>query len=379
MISIARALLNAGLARRIALLFLRAFGRSSLGISYSLVATDVVLAGGVPSIAARSGCMVLPVPVSIASLLGSSPGPTAARLGTFLITAMYQASVVACAMFLTGQASNVLGADIALKLVGLKITWVDWFVAASVPGLVGCLVVPCVVYRLLTPEIRHTPEATDFARHELAGMGPLSRDQWITLGVFAGVGVLWFTSAWHGLEVAFVALLGLGVLLVTGTMTWADCVAETAAWNMFIWYGGLLRMGEMLNTTGATKVFADAVGGLFVGIPWFLVLVGILLVYFYTHYFFASITAHLLAMFPPFVVLLVGIGVPPKLAVFSLLCLANLTAGLTHYGTTSAPILFGLGYVSMRDWWRVGFAVSLVNLAIWLTVGLAWWRALGFW
>ena len=104
-----------------------------------------------------------------------------------------------------------------------------------------------------------------------------------------------------------------------------------------------------------------------------------LLVYFYSHYFFASITAHLLAMFPPFVILLVSVGVPPKLAVYSLLCLANLTAGLTHYGTTSAPILFGLGYVSLRDWWRTGFIVSLANLAIWLTVGLAWWKALGFW
>jgi di/tricarboxylate transporter len=109
----------------------------------------------------------------------------------------------------------------------------------------------------------------------------------------------------------------------------------------------LLRMGELLNATGTTQVFAESVGTFFVGIPWL-------------------------------VVLLVGIGVPPRLAVFSLLCLANLAAGLTHYGTTTAPILFSLGYVSLRDWWRVGFLVSLVNLAIWLTVGFAWWKLLGF-
>jgi DASS family divalent anion:Na+ symporter len=102
-------------------------------------------------------------------------------------------------------------------------------------------------------------------------------------------------------------------------------------------------------------------------------------IYFYAHYFFASITAHLLAMFPPFVALLVKIGVPAPLAVYSLLCLANLPAGLTHYGTTSAPIVFSVGYVPLREWWRVGFLVSLVNLAIWLPVGLAWWKALGYW
>jgi DASS family divalent anion:Na+ symporter len=73
------------------------------------------------------------------------------------------------------------------------------------------------------------------------------------------------------------------------------------------------------------------------------VLVAILIIYFYAHYFFASITAHMLAMFPPFVAVLIGIGVPPPLAVYSLLCTANLTAGLTHYGTTTGPILFGVG------------------------------------
>ena len=80
-----------------------------------------------------------------------------------------------------------------------------------------------------------------------------------------------------------------------------------------------------------------------------------LVIYFYAHYAFASITTHVLAMFPPFVVMLIGLGTPPPLAVYALACLANLTAGLTHYGTTTAPIVFAEGYVSQRDWWRVGF------------------------
>jgi DASS family divalent anion:Na+ symporter len=376
---IARSLIDSGLARRIALLFIRAFGETSLGLAYAVQMTDVTLATGVPSITARSAGMVLPVPLGIAELMGSRPGPTANRLGAFLIAAMYQGSAVACAMFLTGQASNVLGANLALKLVGVEVTWSGWFVAAIVPGLVSCAVVPWVVYRALTPEITRTPEAAAFAARELTAMGRPSRTEWMTLGVFVGVGALWMTSVWHGLDVTFVALLGLGVLLVTGTMKWEQCVAERSAWDVFVWYGGLLRMGELLGATGITKVFAESVGGLFVGVPWLLVLLAILVIYFYTHYLFASITAHVLALFPPFVVLLVGIGVPPRLAVLSLLCLANLPAGLTHYGTTSAPILFSRGYVSVRDWWRVGLLVSLANLGIWLTVGFGWWKVLGFW
>ncbi len=375
----ARALLDSGVARRIALFFVRAVGQSSLGLAYAVQMTDVMLAVGVPSITARNAGMVLPVSLSIAEMMGSRPGPTAGRLGAFLFAAMYQSSTVACAMFLTGQAGNALGASLALKIVNVHVTWSGWFIAAIVPGLVSCAVVPWVVHRLLTPEITRTPEAAAFAAGELEKMGPLSVVERITLGVFVGVGLLWMTSAWHALDVTFVAFLGLAVLLATGALSWERCLTERAAWDVFVWYGGLLRMGELLNATGVTKVFAERVGSPFVGISWLLVLLAILVIYFYAHYLFASITAHLLAMFPPFAALLVGVGVPPELAVFSLLFVANLAAGLTHYGTTSAPILFSLGYVSLQDWWRVGFFVSLVNLAIWLTVGFGWWRLLGFW
>lgn len=376
---IAKMMLDCGLARRIALIFVRAVGKTSLGVAYALQMTDVTLASGVPSITARSAGMVLPVARGIAELFESRPDASRRRLGAFLIAAMYQGSVVACAMFLTGQASNLLGASLALKLANVEVTWASWFAAAIVPGLVSCAVVPWIAYRVLRPEITRTPEAPIFASSELQKMGPLDRDQAVTLLVFAGVGTMWITSAWHGTDVTLVAMIGLVVLLVTGTMTWQAATSERAAWDVFVWYGGMLQMGELLNATGSTRVLAENVAGLFVGIPWQMVLVGMLIIFFYAHYFFASITAHMLAMFPPFVAVLIGIGVPPQLAVYSLLCLANLTAGLTHYGTTTGPILFGVGYVTRAEWWRVGFIVSVANMVIWLTIGFAWWKFLGFW
>ncbi len=377
---IAKMMLDCGLARRIALLFVRAVGKTSLGVSYALQMTDVTLASGVPSITARSAGMVLPIGRSIAELFGSHPNdPSRLRLGAFLVAAMYQGSAVACAMFITGQASNLLGASLALMRANVEVTAPSWFAAAIVPGLLSCLVVPWITFRVLRPEITHTPEAPTFARAELQKMGRLTRPEWITLLVLAGVGILWLTTVFHGLYVTLVALGGITVLFVTGTMTWQIAAAERSAWDVFIWYGGMLQMGTLLNETGSTRVFAEHVGGLFTGIPWVVVLVAILIIFFYTHYFFASITAHMLAMFPPFVAVLIGIGVPPQLAVYSLLCLANLTAGLTHYGTTTGPILFGTGYVTRGEWWRVGFFVSVANMIIWIGAGFAWWKFLGFW
>jgi DASS family divalent anion:Na+ symporter len=377
---IAKVMLDTGLARRIALLFVRAVGKTSLGVAYALQMTDVTLASGVPSITARSAGMLLPIGLSIANLFQSKPDDaTRHRLGAYLVAAMYQGSAVACAMFITGQASNLLGATLALKLTGVTVTAPSWFMAAVVPGLLSCLVVPWITFRVLRPEITHTPEAPQFARDELRKMGPLNRHEWITLLVFAGVALMWLTTVWHRTDVTLVALVGLAILLVTGTMSWQSASSERSAWDVFVWYGGMLRMGELLNNTGSTRVLAENIGGLFVGIPWIVVLVAILIIFFYAHYFFASITAHMLAMFPPFVAVLIGIGVPVQLAVYSLMCLANLTAGLTHYGTTTGPILFGTGYVTRAEWWKVGWWVSVANLTIWLTAGFAWWKFLGFW
>lgn len=374
-----KALRDTGASRRIALGFVRRFGRSSLGISYSLLLSDVTLAGGIPSITARSGGIILPIARSIAELYKSSPGATAPLLGTFLMTALYQSSVVACAMFLTGQASNVLAASIAAELTGVKVTWASWFVAGLVPGIASCIAVPYFVYRLLPPQLTRTPAAADYAREQLAAMGPLRGREAITLAVFVIVCLLWVTTAWHKVDVTLVAMLGVSVLILTNVLDWETALAEKPAWDVFVWYGGLLMMGDVLNQTGSTKAFALAIGSLFTGVPWFAVLIVTILIYFYAHYAFASITTHLLAMFPAFVVMLIGMGTPPKLAVYSLACLANLTAGLTHYGTTAAPIVYAEGYVSFHDWWRVGLLASFLNLGIWLTIGFAWWKFLGFW
>ncbi len=173
--------------------------------------------------------------------------------------------------------------------------------------------------------------------------------------------------------------MGAGALLVTGVLQWEDIKSERAAWDIFIWYGGLVRLGKALNDTGVTREFANFVAASFESFAWPVVFAAALLIYFYAHYAFASITAHILAMYPPFLAVLAAAGAPLGLVAFAFACFTNLAAGLTHYGTTPSPMFFAHGYVPMQTWWRVGFVVSLVNIAIWSTVGFAWWRLLGIW
>jgi DASS family divalent anion:Na+ symporter len=376
---VSRALIKTGLARRIALLFVRAFGKSSLGISYSLILSDVTLASTIPSNAARAGGVILPILRSLSELYGSHPGKTASMLGTFLFVAVYQGECIAAAMFLTGQASNPLAANFAKQVAGFDITWGSWLAAGIVPGAIGIFLVPWLISKLLPPEIRHTPEAASFARRELEAMGPLDRGQRIVLIVFVMTCGLWLTTSLHGRGITEVALLGACTLFVSGVLTWEDAITERAAWDVFIWYGGLVRLGEALNEFGVTDAFARQIGSYFENLGWAPLLAVTLLIYFYAHYAFASITAHIVSMFPPFLALLLVRDAPPGLVVYAFACLSNLSAGLTHYGTTPSPMFYAHGYVSFQDWWKAGFLISLVNIAVWCSAGFLWWKMIGIW
>lgn len=375
---ISRALLNTGLARRIALIFVRMFGTTSVGITYALAATDAVLATIIPSNGARSGGVTLPIARSIAELYGSTPGPTAGRLGAYLIVAVYQSVCVGAAMFFTGQASNPIAAQIAGQN-GFPITWASWFIAGSVPGIVSLAVIPVLVMKLFPPDIRKTPEAAAFAAGELEKMGPMSRAERILALVFVCVCSLWATAGRHGIDITVTALLGAAALLLTGVLTWDDVKSEKTAWDMFIWYGGLVRLGKALNDGGVMRAFADGIGVWFADTTWPVLFVAALLIYFYAHYAFASITAHLLAMYPPFLAVLILKGAPVGLVAFAFACFVNFSSGLTNYGTTPSPMFFAQEYVSMKDWFRIGAVVSVSNVFIWGTVGFAWWKLLGIW
>jgi DASS family divalent anion:Na+ symporter len=377
---LSRGMVKTGLGRRIALIFIRLIGKSSLGLGYALVMTDWLLATVVPSTGARSGGVILPIARSISETYESRPGESANKLGAFLMTLLYQCNVIICATFLTGQASNPIIASLAMETTGLQLTHFNWFLAAVVPSTISLLFIPQMIYRLFAPEIKHTPAAAEMALAELKKLGRMTRQEWIMLIVFITVAGLWLTGEMlHHLDPNLIAIIGVCLLLLTNVLTWDDLIKETAAWEVFIWYGGLVLMAKELGATGLTRIFAENMAAQTIGWPWWLALALLAMIYFYSHYAFASITAHVTAMFVPFLVVIIAMGAPPGLAILLLAYFSNLNASITHYGTTSGPIYFGAGYVRQNTWWKLGILASFINIAVWTVTGLIWWKILGWW
>ncbi|WP_306598661.1 anion permease [Geothrix sp. 21YS21S-2] len=376
----ARGFIKTGLGTRIAYFFMKLLGRRTLGLAYGLAATEFCLAPVVPSNTARTAGIIMPIMRSLARAYGSNPGDgTERKMGAYLTMTCFNIDLIVSAMFLTAMAANPMAQKFAADF-GITITWSSWFVAAIVPGLVGLLVIPYVFYKLYKPEITETPEAVEMATSKLREMGRLSMSEWLMTGVFAIVLLLWvFGDKYLGMDGTTAALLGLGLLLLTGVLHWTDVLAEHNAWDVLIWTGGLIMMAGFLNKLGMIPWFSKVVGASMAGHGWIFGFLVLCLTYFYAHYFFASMTAHVGAMYAAFLGVSITLGAPPMLAALVLCFFSNLHASMTHYGTGPAAAMFGMGYVPIGTWWRLGFIISLVNIAIWVFVGGAWWKVLGLW
>ncbi|KAG0460143.1 hypothetical protein HPP92_023271 [Vanilla planifolia] len=376
----ARGFIKTGLGNRVAYQFVSLFGSSSLGLGYSLVFSEALLAPAIPSVSARAGGIFLPLVKSLCVACGSNTGDgTENRLGSWLMLTCFQTSAISSAMFLTAMAANPLSANLTFNTIQQTIGWTDWAVAAIVPGLVSLVVVPLLLYVIYPPTVKSSPDAPKLAKEKLEKMGPMSTSEIImaiTLLVTVG---LWIFGGMLNVDAVTAAILGLSILLVTGVVTWKECLSEAVAWDTLTWFAALIAMAGYLNKYGLVSWFSKTVvkfvGGL--GLSWQLSFGILVLLYFYSHYFFASGAAHIGAMFTAFLSVASALGTPPLFGAMVLSFFSNLMGGLTHYGIGSAPVFYGANYVPLAKWWGYGFLVSVVNILIWLGVGGIWWKAIG--
>ena len=384
---IARGFVKTNLGTRVAYCFVRLLGKSTLGLGYGVVLTELVIAPCTPSNSARTGGIMLPIIKSISEALGSSPkNHTERKLGSFLSQVSFNANLTTSAMFLTAMAANPIAQALAAKQ-GVEITWFNWFNAAVVPGVISLIVIPFVLYLIYPPKVKYFPEAVDLAKEKLKEMGPMSAKEWTMTGIFFVMLVLWMVgeTTWFeevvGIKISAptAALLGLCLLLCANVIDWRDVLIEHEAWHTLIWLAILVTLSTYLDKFGFIGWFSGSMGKLVLGWPWETAFLTLILAYFYSHYFFASNTAHVCSMYAAFLAVSISVGTPPLLAALVLAFFSSLFSSMTHYGTSAGAVLYAAGYVALPAWWINGLIISVINIVIWLGIGGVWWKMLGIW
>lgn len=389
-IMISRGIIKTGLGARIGYYFISVWGKKTIGISYALALSELILAPVTPSNTARGGGIIHPIMRAIAGSYDSDPEKgTQGRIGRFLALTNYHANPITSAMFITATAPNPLVVKLIADSTGAQISlsWGTWALAMLLPGLVAMAVMPLVIYMLYPPEIKETPNAAAFAREKLTALGPITRGEGTMLGIFAVLLVLWaglpaliLGTGW-AVDATTTAFIGLTLCLLTGVLSWDDVIKEKSAWDTIVWFGALVMMATFLNKLGLITWFAKSieVGIGHLGLGWMGASALLMLAYLYAHYMFASTTAHITAMFAAFYGAGLALGAPPLPFALMMAAASNIMMTLTHYATGTSPVIFGSGYATLGEWWKTGWVMSVVLLLIWLVIGSAWWKLLGYW
>lgn len=246
---VAQAVVKSGLGRRISLFMVGLFGRSSLGLAYSIVVTDALIAPAFPSNTARGG-VLFPIVLSVSEGSGSKPNDERGRrLGGYLMFCAMASLAISSALWMTATSSNPIGIQIA-RDAGIKIDFAKWFIVSSVPSLCAIVALPWVISKLFPPGVGATPEAPRAARDELRKLGALSRDEWVTAIVFAVMVTLWVLGEPLKLSTTIVAFAGLGVLLALSVLTLKDIGVMGDTLATFLWLAVLFALSGQLNQLG---------------------------------------------------------------------------------------------------------------------------------
>ncbi len=372
-----------GLGRRIALLLVRWLGGRTLGLGYAIALADLVIAPGTPSNTARSAGTIFPVIRNIPGLYDSEPNsPSARKIGSYIMWTAFAVTCVTSSMFITSLAPAAAALAIVKNATKVDVNWLQYAQGFLPVGIVLFLLVPLLVFLIYPPEVKMSKEIPQWAGQELDKLGKVTSKELIMVGLVVLALFLWITGSntlfnlpylgTNFINATTVVLVGVVLMIATQIVTWDDVLTNKSAWNVLVWFATLVTLANGLNQVGFVGWFANNAAAPLMGLDPLVVLVVLVALFYFIHYFFASLTAHTTAVLP--LVLGVGLKLLPAtmIAPFALLCVYSLglIGVLTPYATGPSPVYYGSGYISRGDFWKLGLIFGVIFFAGLVIIGV---------
>lgn len=376
---IARSVISTGLGTRIAYFFISKFGKSPIGVAYSIIFTEFLVSPMIPSATSRGGGIIYPIAkATIAGYHLRLSGKDQKSIGRFFTMLCLHSNIITSTMFLTAMAGNPIAQKLAISC-GVDVTWFNWAYAAVVPGLISLISLPFVI-KILCPIPKQIDNKIiiEKAKEGLIALGRMTKNEIITACTFVVLIILWILEKKIGISSTTTAMLGVCVLLFSGVLTWHEVTHEKAAWDIFVWFAILVTIANSLSeqnvTTWAGKLISNSLNGHLPLMAAVMVCLGL----FFGHYLFASVTVYFTAMYKIFLQHFLAIGLPHLPSAYSLIFVIMLSSGFTHYGIASAPVYYSGGYLTVKEWWKKSFGITLGVVTVWFVTCYLWWKAIGW-
>lgn len=376
---IAAAMTHTGLDRCIALVTLARIGTSTRRIMIGAVVVTVLLSLVVPSATARSACVV-PIMMGVIAAFGVDKR---SNIAAAIMIIVAQGTSIWNVGIQTAAAQNLLTAGFMDKMLGHRVSWIDWLVAGAPWAILMSVVLVVLVLKLLPPESDSIAGGKEAVQQSLSDLGPMSGAQKRLLAVSVALLLLWATEGkLHNFDTTSTTYAGLVVLLLPrwGVMTWKD-VQSRIPWGTVIVFGVGISLGTALLTTHAgqwlgsqvvTHTGLDRVGplGVFAILGAFLILI---------HLGFASATALTSAMLPILIAVLQTLpGDFNRLGMTMLLGFAVSYGFILPINAPQNMVCLGTETFTARQFARIGIPVTVIGYLLMLVFALTYWKWLGW-
>jgi len=249
--AISAAISKTGLLYRFVLMVLRRFPPHYIGQTFGLALAGLLLTPVIPSPNGRVQ-LSSPLVMTLSEVLGFKKGsPGAVGMAMACLLGFGHMSF----LFMNGASTCFLMLGFLPSEVSASMSWGFWFKAAFPLGIVFFLFSYLGIMMFYQPKKRTTLNPL-VIEAQLRTLGPLTVDEKISLGTVA-VSLLGFlTQPWHGINVAWVAMLSFLILLASSVLD-EKSVRSDIDWNFLISFGALVGFGTVISASGLGDVIAD--------------------------------------------------------------------------------------------------------------------------
>jgi solute carrier family 13 (sodium-dependent dicarboxylate transporter), member 2/3/5 len=362
------ALVDSGLSKRLALLFLRPFERSPYSFATGMMLVAAFGTLWMPNQA--TSAMLFPICVEVALALRlRQAGSTYAKV---LFLSLAWGAMVGSNASMLGSTRAALALGMLQESYGRTISFSQWVIASLPMVLLALLIAPLVLRFCFRREEVQFASARALLERSVRDMGRANRRQW-TVGIVVALTIASWMALGDRVDLAIISIFGAATLFATRAISWEEA-EKRIFWNIVLMYGGAIALGVAIDRTGAARWLVETyMAG--VTIPPLLAVAAAVIGTMLLSEFMSNVAA-VAVMLPLAYSLGDQLGASPM----ALTLATSIGAGLDFaLPFSSAPntIVFASGYLRMTDVVKAGGIMTVASvLIVWLVAWL-WWPVIG--
>lgn len=370
---IAAAIVKQNLDKRIALAIVRLTGPRIERIVLGLVSVSAVIASFIGEHTVSA--MMLPVGVALIKFT-SDDRKKVKNLSILLMLSIAYGAMIAAIGTPSGGARNAIMLAYWKELFGLNLTYFQWVVAAYPIILLEIPFVTYVLYRSFSPEVKDLSPAISALRAKVEEEGKLTRQDWVTIGIFLITVVMWMTIS-DQIGLGITALIGVLLFMVAGVVRWED-LNNNVNWGTILVYGGAISLGIMMKQSGVAEWIAKSFLtwvepiGIHQGVP---LLAAMSLMTVVLSSFMSS--GATVGMLGPITLQIASLSGTSIIQAGFVTVISTSFVYLTSVASPACNIIYGGGYLNRTDFLKAGWKLVLVSFLLLLLISAGYWRMLG--